>query len=110
MLGRVPVEVHNQGTVKTLPLVVVEGSELLLGLLLGCDWLQKLAMGDQLVNRVGSGPPLQLVELLGEKNLVVFKNELGTRAKIYVDREAQPRFYKPRPVPYAVKPLMEREI
>ena len=44
----------------------------------------------------------------------VFKEKLetlkGPPAKIYVDKEEPPRFYKPRPVPYAMKPKVETEI
>ncbi|XP_062372040.1 uncharacterized protein K02A2.6-like [Sardina pilchardus] len=91
-------------------MVVVEGEG---PNLLGRSWLQELAMAEQLINRVESAPPLQLEKML-ERHSEVFKEGLGqlkgVTAKINVDREAQPRFCKPRPVPYAVKPLVEREI
>ena len=34
----------------------------------------------------------------------------GTKAQIHVHKEALPKFYKPRPVPYAMKPLVEKEL
>ena len=66
-----------------------------------------------MVNKVESAPPLQLEEILN-RHTEVFNEGLGQlknfKAKINVDMEAQPRFCKPRPVPYAVKPLVEREL
>lgn len=44
----------------------------------------------------------------------VFKEGLGTwtgpPAKIHVDKDAVPRYYKPRPVPYALKEKVEVEL
>ncbi len=44
----------------------------------------------------------------------VFKDELGTRkgttVKLIVDPSAQPRFFKPRTVPYAMKTKVEAEL
>ena len=108
VLGMANVRVQTDRTEKTLPMVVVEGEG---PNLLGRSWLQELAMAEQLINRVESAPPLQLEKML-ERHSEVFKEGLGqlkgVTAKINVDREAQPRFCKPRPVPYAVKPLVER--
>lgn len=44
----------------------------------------------------------------------VFKADLGTMrsvtAHIYIDKDAEPKFYKARPVPYALKPKIEAEL
>ena len=44
----------------------------------------------------------------------VFRNELGTlkgyQAKIYVDLTVKPHFCKARPVPYAMRSLVEKEL
>ena len=49
-----------------------------------------------------------------ENHCDVFKDELGTlkgvEAKIYVDPGTQPIFFKPRPLPYAMKAKVEREL
>ena len=62
--------------------------------------------------QVDSAPPLQLKEVLNRHD-EVFREGLGqlkdVKAKINVDREMS-RFCKPQPVPYAVKPLVEREL
>lgn len=54
-----------------------------------------------------------LEEVLGEYE-EVFKEELGRfkgpPAKIYVDKEATPRFFKARPVPYAMRGRVEAEL
>lgn len=110
VLGMAHVKVQHENTEKTLPVVVVDGGG---PNLLGRSWLQELAMMDQLVHKVESEPQLQLEEIL-KRHAEVFKEGLGQlkgfKAKINVDREAQPRFCKPRPVPYAVKPLVESEL
>ena len=110
VLGRVQVQVQGAHTERTLPVVVVEGDG---PNLLGRSWLRELSLADQLVNKVVSAPPLQLVEIL-KRHAEVFEEGLGQlknfKAKIDEDMKAQPRFCKPRPVPYAVKPLLEREL
>ena len=44
----------------------------------------------------------------------MFSDELGTitpfKAKLSVSSSAEPRFHRPRPVPYALKPLVEQEL
>ncbi|XP_037398305.1 uncharacterized protein K02A2.6-like [Pygocentrus nattereri] len=110
VLGMAQVKVQHGNKEKNLPVVVVGGKG---PNLLGRSWLQELAMMDQLVTQVKSQPKLQLEGIL-ERHAEVFKEGLGqlkgVTAKITVDREAQPRFCKPRPVPYAVKPLVESEL
>ncbi|KAI4896177.1 hypothetical protein NFI96_020575 [Prochilodus magdalenae] len=109
VLGMAPVTVDNQSAVKTLPIIVVDGD----GPNVGRGWLKELSMEIQPVNKVEVKSKLRLDEVL-EKHAEVFKEELGQlrgpKAKIQVDSEAQPRFYKPRPIPYAVKPLVEQEL
>lgn len=69
-------------------------------------------MEDQLINKVESTPRLQLEEVL-DRHSEVFKERLGqlkgVTARIKEHGEAQPKFCKPRPAPYVVKPLVERE-
>ncbi|CAC5370681.1 unnamed protein product [Mytilus coruscus] len=49
-----------------------------------------------------------------EANKEVFKDELGTvkgmKAKIYVDESAVPKYFKARPLPYALKDKVEMEL
>ncbi|XP_057674326.1 uncharacterized protein K02A2.6-like [Corythoichthys intestinalis] len=108
--GMTQVQVQHGSTEKTLPLVVIDGEG---PNLLGRSWLKELSMADQLVNQVKMAAPLQLSEVL-DKHAEVFKEELGklrgATAEINVNKEAQPKFCKPRPVPYAVKPLVEKEL
>ena len=55
----------------------------------------------------------ELKEIL-TANEEVFKDELGTvagvKAKIYVDQNAPPNYFKARPVPYALKEKVELEL
>ena len=54
-----------------------------------------------------------LQEVLGQHELV-FSEGLGkikgVQASLHVNPEAQPRFYKPRPVPYALRKKVEKEL
>ena len=54
-----------------------------------------------------------LADLL-DRHKALFRDELGTlkgtTAKLHVDPQSQPRFYKPRPVPYTMRERVEREI
>ena len=83
----------------TLPLVVVEGNG---PCLFGRQWLEKLRLNWQSTNSVRS----QTLESGLDRHQDVFKSELGTlkgyKAQIIVDEDAQPRFCKAHPVPYAI--------
>ncbi|XP_043944941.1 uncharacterized protein K02A2.6-like [Protopterus annectens] len=80
--------------------------------LLGRAWLKELEMGCLQLHKVEQ-QGLALQDVL-ENNEEVFKEELGTwrgpPAKIHVKENATPRFYKPRPVPYAMKKKVEIEL
>ena len=49
-----------------------------------------------------------------EKHARLFEEKLGLlagiRVKINVDKTVKPRFYKPRPVPYALRDKVEQEL
>ena len=49
-----------------------------------------------------------------ERHNTVFKAELGrikgVEAKLHINPEAQPRFYKPTSVPYALRQKVEHEL
>ena len=94
---------------KTLPLVVVRGEG---PPLLGRNWLKHFTLDWSRIKTV-----LQERDALN-KLLVeyadVFSDDLGkitpVRAKIAVSPAAVPKFHRPRPVPYALKPLVEQEL
>ena len=108
--GVINVRVEINGQKATLPLLVVEGNG---PSLLGRDWLQKIQLDWSKIHPVHSVSQCQLQEIL-DKHPEVFKNELGqiknTKAKIFVDAEARPRFFRPRPVPYALRHKIEAEL
>ena len=61
-----------------------------------------------------TGAKAQTLQDVLTQNEEVFKEELGKLrgppAKLYVDKEAAPRFFKPRPVPYAMRAKVEAEL
>ena len=105
--GQAQMEVRYEQQKLTLPLVVVEGSG---PCLFGRQWLEKLRLNWQSINSVRS----QTLESVLGRHQDVFKPELGTlkgyKAQILVDGDAQPRFCKARPVPYAMRKKVEEEL
>lgn len=109
-VGAVEVEVSYQGQEpKTLSLVIVQGSG---PALLGRNWLQQLTLDWN-----------SIITVLLERNALhrllleyadIFSDELGTitpvKAKLVVAPSAMPKFHRPRPVPYALRPLVEQEL
>ena len=80
--------------------------------LLGRDWLLKLRLNWSSINKL-QGEPTSEVQVILDRHTEVFKDELGLltmSAKIQVDPQAQPRFCKPRPVPYALRDKVNEEI
>ena len=89
---------------KSLPLLVVEGTG---PSLQGRGWYRRKP------NLTGMKSSLSLQQVLS-KHERVFKEQLGTligvQAAIHVAAEATPGFYRPRSVPYAMKPNVDVEI
>ena len=94
---------------RVLPLIVVEGTG---PPLLGRNWLQhfKLDWGNIKAMKLEQD---RLRKLLQDFNRI-FADELGTvtplKAKLAVSPTAVPRFNRARPVPYALRPLVEQEL
>ncbi|XP_043935248.1 uncharacterized protein K02A2.6-like [Protopterus annectens] len=103
------VTVTHKDQVKQLPVMVVAGNG---PNLLGRAWLKELEMGCLQLHKVEQH--VWTLQDVLESNEEVFKEELGTwkgpPAKIYVKENATPRFYKSRPVPYAMKKKVETEL
>ncbi|KAK0146771.1 hypothetical protein N1851_013888 [Merluccius polli] len=106
-LGAADVTVRYKGQVKQLPVVVVAGPG---PNLLGRAWIKALGMNCVLIHKMEQ-QELTLQYVLQQKE-EVFKEELGTwrgpPAKIYVKEGVAPKFYKPRPVPYAMRKKVNR--
>ena len=104
----ISVDVHYKEQIAHLPLTVVAGRG---PSLLGRDWLQHIRLDWKALHQVGT--PLTLADFL-DRHKALFRNELGTvkgtSAKLHVDPQTKPRFYKPRPVPYAMRERVGQEI
>ena len=88
-----------------LTLVVVHGKG---PSLLERDWLQSLQLNRQEIHSLHS---CSLLEVL-DKHAEIFKECLGIlkdyQAKIYIDHDATPRFFKVRSVPYSMQSLVDK--
>ena len=97
--------VEYQRQKHVLPVVVVAGKG---PSLFGQNWLEKLVLDWSSIKSVQT----ELGQLL-TKHEAVFRPELGTmkgiQAHLDVESTAQPKFHKPRPVPYALRTI-EQEL
>lgn len=105
ILGTTTVNVTESNTVfENTQLRIVKGDG---PNLLGRDWLEVIKLDWGKVHR------LSLSQVL-KSNHSVFGEGLGklegTTAKIYVDENAKPRYFKPRPVPYSIRGKIESEL
>lgn len=108
--GSTQVQIAYKGRECTAQVVVVKGPRQTN--LLGRDVMTSLSMITiKQVSEGGSSP--ELGEMLANHK-DVFKDELGTlngtKAKILVDSDAQPKFFKPRSLPYAMRPKVDEEL
>ena len=78
--------------------------------LFGRDWLRQIKLDWAQIHAVRA---VDVNDLL-HRHETVFREELGclqgTVAKLHVEADAQPRFYKARVVPYAMRSLVEKEL
>ena len=105
--GYVDVNIMYKGKRAKLPLVVVGGNG---PSLLGRNWLAAIRLDWRNICHVQS---TNIDDLLA-KFPQVFENGLskytGPPVKLFIDGHAKPRFFKPRPVPYALKDRVEEAI
>ncbi|XP_049524984.1 uncharacterized protein K02A2.6-like [Dermacentor silvarum] len=112
VLGSVTVQVNYRGRQEQLRLVVVKRAGVNL---LGRDWFKALGIElkvNQLrMDKVSQSPSLTSVL---KKHSKVFQPGLGKSqgppVRVEVQPHAQPRFYKPRPVPFALLPRVDEAL
>ena len=79
--------------------------------LLGRDWLSSLRLDWAQIHHMNHLDSLQAVL---DRHPTVFEQSLGlvhgTTAKIHVDDGVQPKFFKARPVPYALLEKVDKEL
>ena len=90
-----------------VPLIVVKGTG---PSLFGRNWLTHIRLEWQEINYV----PVDAVQPVLDKYPSVFQEGLGKlqgfKAKIHVDPNAEPRFFRPKTMPYAVRDKVEKEL
>ena len=110
IIGAIDVEVVYNDQHKQLNLLVVEGEG---PSLLERDWLSQIKLDWSRLNHVQTTSKSACQEIL-DKHQLLCKNELGTvkgtTAKFHVDPKIKPRFFKARPVPYALRPQVAAEL
>ena len=109
--GSTIVTVKYKDQTEQLPLVVANGSG---PSLLGRDWLMKICLDWTNLFCVNHACYSLSLQGILDTYTTIFSSELGglkgTNATIRVDPTAQPRFHKPRAVPYALKAKIEKEL
>ena len=109
VLGKVTVTAQYVRKCRKLPLYIVNGSG---PNLLGRYWLKLLDIHIPCINAIHE-TSLSLEHML-QKHAAVFQPGLGelkgTKAHLSVKPDISPTFYKPRPVPYALREKVNNEI
>ena len=80
--------------------------------LLGRDWLSKIQLNWKEIHKIHT-KQASLEEILTDHSSL-FKDELGTikgtTAKLHIDPDARPRFFRPRSVPYALQTRVDQAL
>ena len=111
VLGQVTVDV-SYGTQKgTYTLYVVKGAGTSL---LGREWLRHIRLNWKSIASSVNSVSSPCYQPLLDKYTEVFNDELGTlkfmKVQLQVQSHVAPKFCKPRPVPFALKEALEREL
>ena len=108
VIGEFVADIRYRNQERWLPLVVVGGGG---PNLLGRDWLGNLRLDWCNIFSVSDDGA---VAELKERYADVFKPELGelkgVRVKLDIDRSVPPKFYKPRPLPFALKKKVDEQL
>ena len=110
VLGAIEVEVTHNEQKKQLNLLVVAGEG---PSLLGRDWLSHICLDWSTLNHIWTIATSACQEIL-DQHKTLFKNELGTvkgtTAKFNIDPQVKPKFFKPRPIPYALRSKVDTQL
>ena len=110
VVGEIDVDVLYQNQSHALVLVVVSGDG---PTLFGRNWLEAINLNWNQIAHTRVEQDKNLNTLL-TKYADVFTNKLGTmtqhRAKLYIKEGTTPKFYKARPVPFALQQQIEEEL
>ena len=117
LVGETDVKVRYGQQVASLPLIIVKGKG---PNLFGRNWMQNLKLKwEEIFHLHTTGRTSHEEGRIQHKELItkyqeVFKEKIGllegATASIAVRADTAPRFFKPRPVPYAYKELVEQEL
>ncbi len=107
--GAITVKVYYNAQEKVLDLLVVRGNG---PSLLGRDWLRVLQLDWAHLHQLNKAS--EKWQEVVDRHADVFQEKLGrvqgVKAKIHVDPKAQPKFYRPRHIPYALRNKVENEL
>ena len=114
VMGKCMVNVNYHGKKERLPLIIVKNEG---PTLLGRDWLWEIPLRWKEIFEVHhvtpSGTPQDRIEK-AIADSEVFDSSVGrikgVQAKLKVKSDAEPRFFKPRPIPFAIKDKVAEEI
>lgn len=110
ILGILTIPISYLTQTVTVELVVVKGDG---PSLMGRDLLQQIRLDWHSLHKIQSNLESSLEALL-IKHQAVFAEGLGKvkgfTAKLYVSPDAQPCFYRPRPVPHSLRAKLEKEL
>lgn len=111
VLGEAQVPVTYEDQTLTLPLVVVHGDR---PALLGRNWLRHIRINWSNIFSLTEPAARNGLDSLLAKHKMLFSDQLGTvkgiKVAIHVKPECAPIFFKPRPLPYALREVVEKEL
>ena len=111
LAGKITVEVSYGDQGGHLPLYVVDRDG---PSLMGRDWLRQVRLDWKSIGVASMGGSQNRVEALLDKYSEVFKEGLGKmstfEASLHLKPGSRPKFFKARPVPFALKQAVEREL
>ena len=110
VVGSLNVRVKYKDQVEKLVLVVVGGEG---PSLFGRNWLRYIQLDWKKISAVRA-VKVKPIEAVIQQHQSLFTEGLGTvhpyKATLHVDSNATPRFFKPRPVPFAIKDAIGKEL
>ena len=111
VLGEMDVDVKYGDQENTLTLLVIKGPG---PSLIGRNWMSHIRFNWSVIKHTRNSDYQNELELLLEKYKPIFSDTLGTMknfsAHLEMTENAKPKFFRPRPVPFALKDRIEQEL